>query len=88
MIKKTRKELEREYHRNITKIWNKLHIQPSITLEYLYMKQDSEEEALEMLTQEIQRTLLYSNSLNYTDYSQSVDITVNRVMNELGIKYF
>ena len=83
MEKKTRNDLEKEYQKNVLRIWNKYHIQPSIIVEYLYMKQDNEQEALEMLTQEIQRSLLYNNSLNYSDYSQTVDKTVIHILNEL-----
>lgn len=80
---KTRNELEKQYQKNVLRIWNKHHIQPSITVEYLYMKQDNEKEALEMLTQEIQRSLLYNHKLNYGDYSSTVDRTVNQILSEL-----
>lgn len=48
------------------------------------MKQDNEKEALEMLTQEIQRSLLYNNTLNYSNYSYTVEKTINQVLNELS----
>lgn len=81
---KTRNELEKDYQKNLLRIYNKHHIPPSITLEYIYMKQDNEAEALEMLTQEIQRTLLYNHTLSYSDYSQTVEQTVKAVLNELS----
>lgn len=83
MQKKTRNELEKQYQKNVLRIWNKYHVQPSIVVEYLYMKQDNKDEALEMLTQEIQRSLLYNNSLNYSNYSQTVDKTITHILNEL-----
>ena len=83
MDKKTRNEIEKQYQKNILRIYNKHHIQPSIIVEYLYMKQDNEDEALEMLTQEIQRSLLYNHTLAYTDYSSTVNETVHHILNEL-----
>ena len=83
MKRKTRNELENEYQKNILRIWNKHHIQPSIITEYLYMKQENEKEALEMLTQETQRSLLYNHPLRYNDYSQTVDNTIHQILNEL-----
>lgn len=82
-MKKTREELRKQYETNIMKIWNKEHIPPSIVSEYLYMKQENEEEALQMLTQEVQRSLLYNNPLMYNDYSNTVDRTINQILNEL-----
>lgn len=84
MQRKTRNDIEMKYQKNILRIWNKHHIQPSIIVEYIYMKQDNEKEALEMLTQEIQRSLLYNNTLNYSNYSYTVEKTVNQVLNELS----
>ena len=83
MTRKTRNDLEKEYQKNILRIWNKHHVQPSITVEYLYMKQDNEDEALEMLTQEIQRSLLYNHTLSYSDYSLTVERTIRNILNEL-----
>lgn len=78
-----RNELQKKYNHTLQKIRNKYNIQPSITLEYIYMKQDNEQEALEMLTQEVQRSLLYNNALAYTDYSGRVDYTINNIINEI-----
>jgi len=89
MTKKTRKELQQKYEKKLKKIKNQHHIQPSITLEYIYMKQDDEKEALEMLTQEVQRSLLYNNALAYSDYSGRVENTIKNIINEIkrrGIK--
>lgn len=84
MTKKTRSELEKEHHQKLEKIWNKHHVQPSITLEYIYMKQENEKEALEMLTLEVQRSLLYSNPLAYNDYSGKVDYIMQSIIKELS----
>ena len=81
--KKTREELRKEYETSIMKIWNKQHIPPTIISEYLYMKQQNESEALQMLTQEVQRSLLYNNPLKYNDYSQTVDNTITQILNQL-----
>jgi len=85
MTKKTRSELQTKYKQQLQRIWNRYHIQPSITVEYLYMKQHNEKEALGMLTQEVQRSLIYNNSLAYTDYSAQVDYTIEKILKELKI---
>lgn len=82
-MKQTRTELKKQYNNQLQKIKHDHHIQPSIILEYLYMKQDNEEEALEMLEQEIQRTLLYSHTLSYHNYSETVTETINQILTEL-----
>lgn len=82
-MKKTRTELKNSYNDKLQTIKKEHHVQPSIVLEYLYMKQDNEKEALEMLTQEIQRSLLYSHSLSYSNYSETVDETISQILKEL-----
>ena len=79
---KTREELNKEYQKSIKNIWTKYHLQPSITLEYIYMKQDNEKEAREMLTLEVQRTLLYNHNLSYSNYSDTVENTIQQIIGE------
>lgn len=83
-MKKTRTELKKQYQQNLQEIKHQYHIQPSIIIEYLYMQQDNKEEARQMLTQEIQRSLLYNNTLNYSNYSESVDKTITHILKELS----
>ena len=79
---KTREELQKQYQKNILRIWNKYHIQPTTTLEYIYMNQSNPKEAKQMLQLEIERTLLYQ-TINYNNYSDTVQNTMKKILNEL-----
>ena len=81
---KTREELHKQYNTQITKIWNKHHLQPSITLEYIYMAQTNKKEATQMLTLEVQRSLIYNNNLSYNNYSDTVEQTIQDILKELN----
>jgi len=78
-----REELQKKYQKNILRIWKKHHIQPSIILEYLYMKQNDEQEALQMLTLEIQRSQIYNNTLSYSNFTDTINQTTQQVLQEL-----
>ena len=80
---KTRTQLHKDYNKTIQQLWNTYHIQPSILIEYLYMNQENTQEATQMLRLEVQRALIYYNTLTYNNYTDTVEQTIQDIKQQL-----